>query len=60
MVISKDKLQDIIDHLPQEVDVEEVVDRIVILAKIQLARQQIENGDFLTEEEMRKEMDSWQ
>lgn len=60
MVITKDKLQDIIDHLPQEVEVEEVVDKILILAKVKLAQGQVKKGEYLTEEELDREIDSWE
>ena len=60
MVITKDRLQHILDDLPDSVEVEIVVDKILLLAKVQDAQEQIANGNFLTEDELDKEIDSWQ
>ncbi|RVU01774.1 hypothetical protein EOD41_07395 [Mucilaginibacter limnophilus] len=59
MIIAKDKLEYIVSTMPDNVDVEEVFDRILLMAKIQQARKQIEEGNFLSEEDMDKEIDSW-
>lgn len=60
MVITKDRLQHILDDLPDSVEVEIVVDKILLSAKVQDAQEQIANGNFLTEDELDKEIDSWQ
>ena len=44
MVITKDRLQDIVDKLPEEADVEEVFDKILISAKIEQALAESEQG----------------
>jgi predicted transcriptional regulator len=35
-------------------------EEIILLKKIDIAQQQIANGEFLTEEEMDAEIDSWE
>ena len=44
MVITKGELQHILDTMPDEVDVEEVFDKILISAKIEQALQESEQG----------------
>ncbi|MEO6976989.1 MAG: hypothetical protein ABI113_01380 [Mucilaginibacter sp.] len=44
MVITKDRLQNIVDKLPEEADVEEVFDKILISAKIEQALAESELG----------------
>jgi hypothetical protein len=44
MVITKDKLQDILNNMPDKVDVEEVFDKILLSAKIEQAIEESEKG----------------
>jgi len=44
MVITKDRLQIIVDKMPEEVDVEEVFDKILISAKIEQALSESDQG----------------
>ena len=44
MVIKKDEIQHILDDMPDNVDIEEVFDRILISAKIEAAIEQSEQG----------------
>jgi predicted transcriptional regulator len=48
----RNKTDEILFDLTQE-------EKQIISEKIEIALQQIEDGDFLTEEEMDKEIDSW-
>ncbi|MFD2148454.1 hypothetical protein [Mucilaginibacter antarcticus] len=44
MVITKDKLQNILNAMPEKIDVEEVFDKILLLAKIEQALNESEQG----------------
>jgi hypothetical protein len=44
MVITKDELQNILDTMPDKVDVEEVFDKILMSAKIEQALRESEQG----------------
>lgn len=44
MVITKDKLQHILNTMPEKIDVEEVFDRILLSAKIEQALSESEQG----------------
>ncbi len=44
MVITKDKLQNILNDMPDKIDVEEVFDKILLSAKIEKALTESEQG----------------
>ena len=44
MVIAKDKLLNILDNMPEKIDVEEVFDKILLSAKIEQALLESEQG----------------
>jgi hypothetical protein len=58
-MLTKDKVKEMVDHMPETFTVDDIVEEIFLLQKIEMARKQVENGEFLTEEEFDKEMDSW-
>ncbi len=59
MVITKDKLQQIVDHMPDHAEVEEVFDRIILSAKLEQAEKEIQEGQGTDWEDIKKEMDKW-
>ena len=59
MVITKDRLQNIVDKMPESVDIEEVFDKILTSAKIEIALDQISNGEYLTSEQLDEEIEKW-
>ncbi|MDB5157845.1 MAG: hypothetical protein JWR50_2552 [Mucilaginibacter sp.] len=44
MVITKDKLQHILDEMPEKMDIEEVFDKILLSAKIEQALLESQQG----------------
>jgi predicted transcriptional regulator len=58
-MLTKDKMHQLIDHMPDSFSADDIIEEIILLHKIEMAEQQIANGEFLTEEEIRKEIDSW-
>jgi len=44
MVITKDKLQDIVNNMPDKVEIDEVFDKILLSAKIEQALAESEKG----------------
>lgn len=59
MVITKSGLQSIIDTLPEVIDIEVVFDRILIIAKIDQALSELEQGLGKDWSEIKREMDTW-
>lgn len=58
-MLTKDKVKTLVDHMPDTFSVDDIVQEIILLQKIEIARQQVKDGNFLTEEEFDKEIDSW-
>jgi hypothetical protein len=48
-----------LDEFPDSIVVDDFIDRIIIAAKIDMAREQVKNGEYLTEEELDEEMKKW-
>ena len=46
--------------MKDKIDIEEVFDKILILAKIDQALDQLEEGKYLTSEELDEEIKKWQ
>jgi Zn-dependent alcohol dehydrogenase len=59
-MLTKEKMHELVDHMPKdEFTIDDMVEQMILLQKIETARKQIENGEFLTEEEFDKEVDKW-
>ncbi len=58
-MLTKEKMHDLVDHMPENFTVDQIIEEIILMQKIEIAREQFKNGEFLTEEEMDKEIDSW-
>ena len=60
VMLTKDKVKELIEHMPESFSVDDLVEKIILLQKIEMGKQQIKDGDSLTEEEMDRLIDSWQ
>jgi hypothetical protein len=58
-MLNKNKVKELVDHMPETFSVDDIVGEIILLQKIEIARKQIQDGDFLTEEELYKEINQW-
>ena len=58
-MLTKDKVKELIDHMPETFSVDDLVERIILLQKIEAAEKEIENGEGIDWEDMKKEMDQW-
>jgi hypothetical protein len=58
-MLTKDKMKELIDHMPDTFSVDDVVEEIILLQKIEIARKQVQDGDFLTEDELDAEIEKW-
>ena len=59
-MLTREKVQELIKHMPEKFSVDELVEKIFLLQKIEIGMQQIKDGEFFTEEEMDKIIDSWE
>jgi len=58
-MLTKEKIHELVDRMPEGFSLEDVIERMILLQKLEIAREQIRNGDYLTQEELDKEVDTW-
>lgn len=58
-MIRKDKLMTSIADLPDEFSFDELLDRILLLQKIEVGLEQSKNGDTYTTEEAKAKLGKW-
>jgi hypothetical protein len=59
MQLSKDNLQHFVNNMPEKIDVLELFDKLLLMAKIEQSTRQEKSHNFLHEEELEKEIDLW-
>lgn len=57
--ISKNVLLQSLESMPENIDVEQVIERIILLSKIERGQRQIENGEYHTNEEVMERYKKW-
>ncbi|MFM7091156.1 MAG: hypothetical protein ACKOZZ_10155 [Bacteroidota bacterium] len=58
-MITKKQLKETIEKLPEEFSLEDLMDRLILLDKIERAEKESERGETITEEELDKELEKW-
>jgi predicted house-cleaning noncanonical NTP pyrophosphatase (MazG superfamily) len=58
-MITKTKLKEQIENFPEEFTIDELIDRLLLIEKIERGNQQSQNGEEITEAELEKEMNKW-
>lgn len=59
MKLSKDNLQHFVNNMPEKIDVLELFDKLLLMAKIEHSTHQENANHYLQEEELDKEIDLW-
>jgi hypothetical protein len=59
VLLTKQKIKDSLANMPEEISLDELIDRLIVLEKIEAAQQQIKNGESMSDEELDKEMEKW-
>ncbi|WP_158857915.1 hypothetical protein [Lunatibacter salilacus] len=57
--MKKTQLLETIQDLPDEFSVDELMERLIILQKIEEARLQIQAGQYYSEEEAKRKLEKW-
>ncbi len=57
--MKKTQLIENIQDMPEEFSVDELMERLIVLQKIEEGQQQIQDGKFYTEEEAKKKLKKW-
>ena len=58
MQLSKDNLQHFVNNMPEKIDVLELFDKLLLMAKIEHSTQQ-EKANYYPHQELEKEIDLW-
>jgi hypothetical protein len=58
MQLSKEKLQHFVNNMPERIDVVELIDKVLLMAKIEQANEQMIN-QYIPQDEVEKEIDLW-
>jgi len=58
-MISKEKLINQIQSFPSELSIDELIDKLVFIDKVEQRVQKSEKGETISEEEIKKEMNKW-
>lgn len=59
VMLTKQKIAETLADLPEEISLEELIERFIIIDKIETARAQIQNGDYIADEDLDKEIEKW-
>lgn len=58
-MISKNNLQKYIEDFPEELSIDELIDRLVFIDKLENRIKESENNEVLTDENVKSEMEKW-
>ena len=59
IMITKEKLKEHIDKFPDELSIDEVIDRLIFIEKLERRIKQSESGQTISESELKKEIEKW-
>ncbi len=59
IMLTKEKIKKAIDLLPDNVAVDELIDRIILLDKIEQGLNDVENGNTYTTEQVENKLNKW-
>lgn len=58
-MITKAKLKEQIDSFPEQFSIDDLIERLILVEKIEKGKIQSENDEILSESEFDKEMNKW-
>ena len=58
-MISKNDLQRYIEDFPEELSIDELIDRLVFIDKLENRMKESENNEVMTDEDVKLEMKKW-
>lgn len=58
-MMTKKQLKETIEQLPEEFSLADLIDRLILLDKIEKAERESERGDTITEAELNEEIERW-
>ncbi len=58
-MLTKEKLRKEIEKFPENFTIDELIERLILIEKIEEAEKQSEKGEIITEQELDKELEKW-
>ncbi len=58
-MFNKEKMYELVDHMPENFTIDDVVEQMLLLQKIEKSRKEIKDGEGIDWEDLKKEMDTW-
>lgn len=58
-MLTKEKVKETIDKFPDEFSIDELVEKLIFLDKIERGNAQSERGEIASEEQLEQEMKKW-
>lgn len=58
-MLTKIKLKEQIDRMPEDFSIDELIERLILIEKIESGNKQSENGEVLSEDELENEIGRW-
>ena len=58
-MISKTLIREQLEYLPEEFTIDELIERLILIQKIEVGRQQSRDGEVISNEDLKKEIESW-
>jgi hypothetical protein len=55
----KEKVRQILDELPEEIDVDALMEKLFLLEKIEMAERELANGEGIPDEEVETHLALW-
>lgn len=59
VMLTKQKITDSLANMPEEISLDDLIDRLIVLEKIEAAQQQIKKGEAMSDEELDSEIEKW-
>lgn len=58
-MITKEKLKSTLSDFPEEFSIDELIERLILIEKIELGNQQSLNNEVISDEELDQEIEKW-
>ena len=57
--MKKTQLLETIQRMPEDISIDDLIERLIVLKKIEEGQRQVEAGETMTEEEAKKKLEKW-
>jgi predicted transcriptional regulator len=58
-MLTKVKLREQVERLPDEFSIDELIEKLILIEKIENGMEQSEKGEVISDDEMEKEIEKW-